>query len=626
MNSTLHPSQPEDRSKRASALLVITLLKMYRLLWTVSPFSLMGTVACRLLLAFQSVVQLYFVSLLVNAVTQVITAGHPLREAGEIILYQLGITLAAAGIKSLDSIIMTSLKMKTKFYLDDRMAQQSSRLPLVYYDRPDYYDSFHRATASQSSMILVDGTFAVLQGIFTFTGYFLVIASFHWLLAVGLFVFAAPSFIVNTLLGRRRFVLMIFQTPTARKTQYLFSLLVGREAAKEIRLFGLAPYLMERWRSLYGENAQKEVRLERQGILINGGVESFNGLLGGAFMLGLAWLGTQGRLTIGQYVALSQAFISAKDQLLSISSSLALIYQNMLFARELFAFLELPVEEESSAPLSLQVRSVKGIEADNLAFRYPGQSVPVLRDISFHILPGQKIAIVGDNGAGKSTLVKCLLGLYTASEGAIRFDGIDIRALNPTELRKRITAVFQDYVRYQLTVRENIGFGSVERMTDDGGLELAAAKSGAHAFIEDLKDGFDSSLGPMFDGGRELSQGQWQKIAISRAYFRQADVVVLDEPTASMDPLTEAAVYENFLRMADGKTTLLISHRLGICKAVDYILVMKNGRIVERGTHEELLGLGGEYERMYNVQSQWYENSESSQRESQQLRNVIHAG
>jgi ATP-binding cassette subfamily B protein len=607
MNSALPSNRPEARWKRTTELMA-TLIKMYRLLWIVSPFRLLCTFACRILLAVHSVIHIYILSMLVNAVTQVITAGHPVTETGRIILLQVGLSVAAAGIRSLDGIVMSTLKMKMQFHIEDSMAQQSSRLPLVHFDRPDYYDSFHRATASQNSLILIDNSFNIMQSFLTVTGYFIIVASFHWLLAAGLLLFVAPSLIVNMKIGQKRFFQMVFQTPVARKAHYMFNLLVGREAAKEVRLFGLAPYLIEKWRSLFWQNAKQQIQLERKGTMMNWGVESFNSVIGGALVIGLAWLSTKGRLTLGQYVALTDAFSSANNQLLSISSNMALMYQNVLFARELFAYLELPEEEQPAVTLQLADRIEHGIEAEGLVFHYPGQSEPVLKNLSFLIRPGQKIAIVGDNGAGKSTLAKCLLGLYSPSEGTIRLDGTDIQTIDRIELRKKITAVFQDFVRYQLTVRENIGFGSVNRLTDNGWLEAAAAKSGANEFIEGLQDGVDSWLGAMFDGGRELSQGQWQKIAISRAYFRDAEVVVLDEPTASMDPMTEASVYENFLRMAEGKTTLLISHRLGICKAVDLIFVMKKGQLVEQGTHEELLRQGGEYAQMYQIQSKWYDS------------------
>ncbi len=587
--------------------LISTLMQMYRLLWMVSPVRLLCTILFRLLLALHPVIHLYILSMLINAVTQVITAAHPVSDVWKVVGLQAGLAIAAAGIRTLNGIVMSSQKMKMKFYIENRMASQASQLPLVAFDKPDYYDSFHRATVSQNSLILIDNSTAVIQSLITVSGYFIIVASFHWLLALGLLIFVAPTLIVNMKLGQSRYHQMMLQTTVARKARYIFNLLVGRESAKEVRLFGLAPYLIDRWRSLFWKNANEQIRLERKGVLLNWGVESVNSLVGGTLVIGLAWLGTKGRVTLGQYVALVEAFSSANNQLMLISSNMSFMYQNALFARELFAYFEQPTEEQPRVPMSIGDRIKQGIEVDGLEFRYPGRPEPVLNNISFFVHPGQKIAIVGDNGAGKSTLVKCLLGLYAPSRGTIRYDGTDIIMFDPIELRKKITAVFQDFVRYQLTVRENIGFGSVHQLTEDARLEAAAAKSGANEFLLGLEDGFDSPLGPMFDGGRELSQGQWQKIAISRAYFRDAEIVVLDEPTASMDPMTEAALFEEFLRMAEGKTTFLISHRLGICREVDHIIVIKNGQIVEQGKHDELLRREGEYERMYQVQSKWYE-------------------
>jgi len=583
------------------------LLRLYRLLWQVSPFHLLGNLFFRVLLALHPVVQLYITTALVNRVALVITEGHSIVGALNIILLQAGLFIASSGVRALDGMIMASMKTKTRFHIEEKMAVHSSRLPLVHFDRPDFHDSFHRAMASQNSLFLIDNSFAIIQSLLTFSGYFAVVAGFHWILAVGLLLFVTPSLIVNFRLGRQRFLQMVMQTPVARKAQYVFYLLTGRDAAKEVRLFDLSNYLLGAWRSLFWKNANEQLRLERKGLAMNWGVDAFGTLVGGALLTGLAWLGTKGRLTIGQYVALTEAFSSANNQLMIIANNLAIIHQNILFARELFAFFELPEEEQSAEQRRMPERITRGIEVRDLSFCYPNRAEPSIRDINLHIAPGQKIAIVGDNGAGKSTLAKCMLGLYTPTTGSVCIDGADIRNLERSDLRRKITAVFQDYVRYQMTVRENIGFGSLERMHDDAWLEVAAAKSGADEFIDRMPQRFDALLGPMFEGGRELSHGQWQKIAIGRAYFRDAEIVVLDEPTASMDPLTEAMVFENFLRMAEGKTAIIISHRLGICKAVDRIYVMKNGRIIEQGTHEELLGQNGEYRHMYETQSKWYD-------------------
>jgi len=599
---------------RRTTQLMSVVLRIYALTWQQARWCLLGTAGCRLLLALFPLANIYLVSHLVNAVTEVITAGAELKNVLIILGMQTGLSIASAAIHSLEQMIMAALKLRIQAHTEEKMAEKSSRLPLVYFDRSDYFDSFHRAMGSQHSLILLDNSFMIIQSSITVIGYFAIVVSFHWLLAVGLLIFVIPSLLVNMRIGEQRFMQMMSQTPIARRVNYFYNLLIGREAAKEIRLFGLSSHLIDQWRTSFMLNARQKLKLERKGILMNWGVESFNNLVSSSLIIGLAWLGTKGRLSIGQYVALTEAFNSVNGHLISVANNLSFMYQNVLYAQELFTFLETP-EEYAHQPangVSLAKPMRLGIDIRNLSFQYPNQPLPTLHQVNLHIPLGSKIAIVGDNGAGKSTLAKCILGLYSASEGSVEYDGVNILDLNPAELRKRVTAVFQDFVRYQSTVRDNIGFGAIDRLSDNDWLEAAASKSGADEIIDSLPMQFDTMLGPMFDGGRELSQGQWQKIAISRAYFRDAELVVLDEPTASMDPMTEAAIFENFLQIADGKTTLLISHRLGICKAVDLIIVMKNGRIVEQGTHEQLLRLGGEYEQMYQIQSKWYDSEKAA--------------
>ncbi|MBH5318385.1 ATP-binding cassette domain-containing protein [Paenibacillus sp. GSMTC-2017] len=247
----------------------------------------------------------------------------------------------------------------------------------------------------------------------------------------------------------------------------------------------------------------------------------------------------------------------------------------------------------------------KHILINNLSFTYATHTSPQLKGISFMIKPGEKIAIVGENGAGKSTLVKCLLGLYMPDNGSIKFDGVDIRTIDPKSLREHVSAVFQDFESYNLTVRENIAMGH-GKIDDDAYVEVAAAKAGVGELIKNLPNGLDTELGAMFHQGHELSGGQWQKIALSRAFMRDAQIVILDEPTAALDPRAEAEIYDNFAKLYEGKTTIMISHRLSSCRFADKIIVLHNGEIIEVGSHEELLHLEGSYADMFNTQAKRY--------------------
>nr|WP_225445708.1 ABC transporter ATP-binding protein [Paenibacillus arenosi] len=252
----------------------------------------------------------------------------------------------------------------------------------------------------------------------------------------------------------------------------------------------------------------------------------------------------------------------------------------------------------------------KGIQAQEITFQYPNSTQSILKDISLQIKPGQRVAIVGHNGAGKSTLVKCLIGLYTPQEGTVMYDGVPIIELDPTTYRQRITAVFQDYMQYQLSVRENIGFGQLNHIDNEEELIEAARKSGLGGWVLEQSQGVDTPLGVMFEGGQELSQGQWQKIALSRAFFRDAEIVVLDEPTASMDPMAEAELFRLFSSLTANKISLMVSHRLGSCKHADLILVLDQGRVIEQGNHRELMQMGGLYATMFHAQAELYYDKE----------------
>lgn len=320
----------------------------------------------------------------------------------------------------------------------------------------------------------------------------------------------------------------------------------------------------------------------------------------------LVWLGYKGSLTVGHYVSLTQALVQIEGMISGLGRNIAGIYEESLFVNEVLNYLELETEESGEKKIKFPEPLRGGIEVFDLAFAYTSQSPPVLKGVNFRVRPGEKIAIVGENGAGKSTLVKCLLGLYIPDSGTIRFDGIDIRDIEKDSMRANVSAVFQDFISYQLTARENIAMGQVSKISDDAAIMEAADKAGAGELIRRLPQGIDTELGPLFDNGYELSGGQWQKIALSRAFMKDAQVVILDEPTAAPDPKAEAEVYDNFTRLYEGKTTIMISHRLSSCRHADRIIVLRDGKIIEEGNHDELIRREGEYAQMFTSQAKRY--------------------
>jgi ATP-binding cassette subfamily B protein len=312
-------------------------------------------------------------------------------------------------------------------------------------------------------------------------------------------------------------------------------------------------------------------------------------------------------ITLGAMTMYLSIFRSSQNVFQTLFFGLSDLYENALFMSNLFAFLDLkPQMPVTANPIALPRPIVHGLEFRHVSFKYPDRGAYALRDVSLTIRPGEKIALVGANGAGKTTFVKLLTRLYDPSEGQVLIDGIDLREVDPKELQKRIGVIFQDFVRYHLPVRENIGFGQIDELENEARIIDSATRAGADATIRGLPQGYDTMLGKWFERGNDLSGGEWQKVALARAFMREAEVLVLDEPTAALDAMNEYAIFQRFRELTDNKIALLISHRFSTVRMADRIVVLEDGHIIETGTHAELLALGGEYAKLFTIQAEGY--------------------
>lgn len=583
-------------------------------IWKSSPVRLIIMIIIRMLEALQPAIQIYLTKRLVDQATLLFQGESDLLlSALTTIGWQALLFLASLGARSLTHMLLLVIKLKAQYKMDRVIADKCSRLDYIYFEESEYYDRLQRVTQGLAyrGLSVLDHFFLVLQSIVTLISILAVLSSFHWILSLGVLCLIIPSFIINSRLGQRRYKQMFRQTPSYRKVSYLMSLMTTRESAKEMKLFKLYPYILKQWKSIYWKNAEEKIALERQVQWYGGFSEMFSYLFTALSTVAVLLVSSAGTMTVGGFVAMIQTVTTAKDSVMLIAANLSGIYENALFTSDLIQFLHLPDKKLSEDPeadnviISPYELAEGGLVVAGLSFTYPNQSEPALSDIGFHIKPGQRVAIVGHNGAGKSTLAKCLLGLYRPQRGKLLWQGRDIFE---DDDNKFTSAVFQDFVQYQLTLRENIGFGNISFIEDDGQLEIAATKTGVDSISRHLSNGYDTQLGYEYEGGKELSQGQWQKVALSRSYFNaNAELVIFDEPTAALDPIAEAALFEQFSELVAGKTSIMISHRLGSCRNADLILVLKGGRLVEQGTHEQLLHLHGEYAQMYRAQSQWYE-------------------
>jgi ATP-binding cassette subfamily B protein len=488
-----------------------------------------------------------------------------------------------------------------------RVLDKVTRVPLERYEVPGFHDSLARTAGDFAGYQMHDlfwRSVYLLQGVLAMIGLAWVAGRGDVWTPVVILGTGLATMFVPWQIGVESYALQRAMSQETRLLQYMARLLTERASAKEVRLFGLAPYLLDRWqahsdglrRRVLTHNNRNRVKLSAIEMLPVAG-------FGLGVMLAL-FRARAGLVGVGMTVATIYAALSLQEQWQGVSGRFSEVWGWYLRAvGDLTSFLD---EPETPSSQGRPLPGPQAIEVQDLTFRYPSAEAPALEGVTFRLEPGEKVALVGENGAGKSTLVHLLLGMYRPTAGTIRLGGCDVSALDPGALWERTGAVFQDFTRYHLTVRDNVGYGHVARLGDDDAIALAATAGGAADFVDQLPQRYETVLGPTF-GGRDLSSGQWQRVATARGLMRRGtDLLVLDEPTAALDPKAEEEVYRRFAEQAGGRTAILISHRMGFARLADRILVLKDGHLVEQGTHEALMRLGGEYQHLFATQARWY--------------------
>jgi ATP-binding cassette subfamily B protein len=421
-----------------------------------------------------------------------------------------------------------------------------------------------------------------------------------------LIVGGIPEFLAEAKFSGDKFRLFRWRSPETRMQMYLETVLAREDYAKEVKLFRLGPKLLQRYQAifakLFAEDRKLTLRRDSWGFVL--------GLLGTAAFYGAyAWIALaaiRGNISLGQMTMYLMLFKQGQSAVSASLSAISGMYEDNLYLSNLYEYLEQPVPT-AQGELQQGPAPGDGVRFEQVSFAYPGSEEPALQQVSLHIKPGDSLALVGENGSGKTTLIKLLTRLYQPDAGRILLDGLDLQQWQGDALRQRIGVIFQDFGRYQFLVGENIGAGDMNHFEDRQRWQRAAEMGMAHEFIDKLPQQYDTQLGKWFKGGRELSGGQWQKIALARAFMRtNADLLVLDEPTATMDAAAEATIFEHFRELSRGKMTILISHRFSTVRMADLIVVIDKGRIVEQGSHEQLMKLGGQYAYLFSLQAQGY--------------------
>ncbi len=520
------------------------------------------------------------------------------------------ITLAGAAAlcialsRSLSDLAAEAQSQKVTDFISDILHAQSIAVDLGYYEDPRYYDTLHLAQqqAPYRPARIVNGLVQIGQNGVALAGILVLLFSFNWLVALVLFAAAFPGAIVRLVYARKLYDFESKQAATERRAWYYHWVLTDPGHAKEMRLFNLGPFFKGRFRDIRRELREGKLSLSARRSLIDLAAQVFaTAAIFGTFAY-ICYQTIVGTVTIGGLVMYYMGFQSGLGFLQGILRGLAGLYEDSLFLTGLYQFLDLkPQIVAPPEPHIIPPKINDGLSFQKVSFTYPGSAREALKDINLVLSPGKVIALVGKNGSGKTTLIKLLCRLYDPSEGGIKLEGIDLRQMDPISWRKEISVIFQDYVHYLLTVRENISVGDIGRTPSQDEIIRAAVLSGADPLIRNLPHGYDTILGHGFQGGRELSTGEWQKVALARAFLRDARIIVLDEPTSSLDPLAEAELFSGFRRIIEGRSAILISHRFSTVKMADYIYVMDKGGIIEHGTHDELLSAGGHYAFMYRT-------------------------
>jgi ATP-binding cassette subfamily B protein len=529
------------------------------------------------------------------------------------VLYWIGIEAIAVivmaavqrGLMMANSLLRALLGQRVNMMI----LEKAQTLELSHFEDSEFYDKLTRARREASSrpLSLVTRTFGLVQNGITLLTYGWLLIQFSWLAVLGLIVAALPAFFVETYFSGAAFRLFRWQVPETRKRNYLEWLLAREDYVKEVKLFGAGDLFLARYREifekLYAEDKALTLKRGMWGFLL--GVLSSVAFYGAYGWIG--WSAAMGTITLGGMTMYLLIFKQGQSSIAASLTAIGKMYEDNLYLSNLYEFLDEPIVAQDGTATAGPTPG-DGVRFENVSFTYPGQTDPALEKINLHLRPGEKLALVGENGSGKTTLIKLLTRLYRPTEGQVLLDGLDLNEWQLDVLRDRIGVIFQDFVRYQLKVGENIGVGDVTNFEARDQQIAAAEKGMADPFIDKMELGYDTQLGRWFKDGRELSGGEWQKIALSRAFMRKrADILVLDEPTSAMDAEAEAQIFDHFREATQKQMAILISHRFSTVRMADQIVVLAKGKIIETGSHEELMRNNGHYAHLFEIQAKGYQ-------------------
>jgi len=604
------PRQPsQELTWRVRFAAMRNVRPLLAMVWETSPPLVVATTVLRLFRALLPLAMLWVSKLILDAVVgRIVRKSGNLQHVWKLVALELGFAILSDVLGRANTLFDSLLGDRFTNRVSVRLMRHATELDLASFEDPVFYDKLERARRQTTGRLtLLASLLGVCQdtlSLLSLSGILLVFSPWLMVLLVAAVI---PAFLGETHFTTLAYSALFRRTPERRLLDYLRFLGAGAQSAKEIKIFGLGRHLAEQYHEVSESIDNENKRLGIKRAVVGGALNLIaTGGYYGAYVVVLIRV-LAGGISIGTFTMLAGAFQRSRTYIENILSSFNDISEQAMFLTDLFDFfaMEPTIHSLPSAlPAPRPIR--EGFEFRHVDFAYPGSSRLVVKDINFRLYPSEKIALIGENGAGKTTLVKLLARLYDPTGGTILLDGVDLRDYDVDDLRHEIGVIFQDYMRYDMVVHKNIGFGKIESLQDRPRIEAAARKSLANLLVDRLPNGYDQMVGRRFEGGVDLSGGEWQKIALARAYLRDAQLLILDEPTATLDARAEFEVFQRFADLTRGRMAVLISHRFSTVRMADRILVLADGSIQEEGTHQQLVSLGGRYAELFELQAAGY--------------------
>ena len=578
-----------------------------RLVWNSSPGWTFTNIVMSVLRSIFPLILIWLLKEVVDVITKATTSAHPISDINVVwpVLAVVMVWFLDEASSDFSNYVRKKQALKLEIYMYGLLHSKSIKLDLINFERPEYFDCLSRATreAPWRPNSILNNMISLFRGLLSLLLIAGLILTLNWTLAVLLLVANIPGIWLRLYYADILYNFQRQQTPEARKSAYFNWLLTGDRPSRELRLFGLGNYFISLFKQSFLKQKEEEINIIRRRTLI----ELISNLFkASALLITLLFIARQtinGKLTLGQMTMYLLAFRQGMIYIKDLFGALAGLYEDGLFIGDTFEFLNLKENVTAAEPVIVPSPLKKKIVVENLSFTYPGNNFTTINNVSFEIKKGEIIALVGPNGAGKSTLVRLLCRLYDPDSGKVKYDGNEIRNMDPEEYRKHFSVVFQDFMLYNLPAGENIRMGNIDEKSSGSKIKASATTTGIHDLINSLPNGYETVIGNLFDDSRELSWGEWQKIALARALFRDAPVLILDEPSSALDADTEHEIFSRFREIVKGRTSILISHRFTNVTLADRIIVLDKGSIAETGTHDELMKSGGLYFKMFTKQS-----------------------